>query len=237
MSPRRSPSFREALVSPWQHQPFTRRAPLAVLAAIACLAALLGAASAGASRVGGPPHWPPLGPAVKKGKEAVVLGVGGRPRLELVAYDSVQGPCVYADEIQTANFFGTECNAGFAAPREGPIFIASVGSGGIGRSRHRDSSITGFLSPRVASVRVHYRLAGEERSGTAVVGQIKGSLVRRTGMPGPFGLFAFAVNHCVTSDLTVVAFDREGGELGSLSTSGGPLPIGPPCVPRERSPR
>jgi hypothetical protein len=213
-----------------------RRQLLAAPALLACLLGLLGAATAGASRVGGPPRLFPGVPAPKHGSRPVVVGVGGTPRLEIVAYDSVEGPCVYADQLRVFDIFGAECNSGLGSPREGPNFITSVGSGGIGRSRHRSSSVTGVLSPAVASVRVHYRYGGAARTRDAVVGQIEGPLVARTGMPGPFGLFAFVVDHCVTSDLTLVAFDREGGELGSISTSGGPLAVGPPC-PAPARPR
>jgi hypothetical protein len=207
------------------------RALLAGLLGLVWLGTLFGVPTASASRIGGPPRWPTLGPAPKPGTRPVVLGVGGRPRLEIVGYDSVQGPCVYADEVRALSYFGIECNSGFGTPSTGPIFISSAGSGEFGRSRHRFSNLTGFLSPDVAMVRVQYRFDRAARSGNAVVGHVKGRLVDQLGMSAPFGLFAFAVNHCVTSEVTLIAFDSQGAELGRTSTTGGPLPIGPICRP------
>jgi hypothetical protein len=149
--------------------------------------------------------------------------------LEIVGYDSVQGPCIYADEPRSLTIFGQSCNAGFGSPAGRRIFISGAGAGYVGRSHHRYSEVEGYLDPKVASVRVRYRYEGEARTGTAVVGRVRGSLLSRIGLTESFDLFAFVINRCVTSDVTVVALDRAGTVLEEASSSDGPLPIGPMC--------
>lgn len=111
--------------------------------------------------------------------------------------------------------------------------LTGAGAGYVGRSRRHYSDIDGMLGPAVASVRVRYRYDGQDREVEAVVGRLEGGLLSRIGLSGrPFGVFVFAVNRCITSDLTAVAFDRHGKVLGETSTAAGPLRLGPPCAQR-----
>jgi hypothetical protein len=164
----------------------------------------------------------------RTGRE-VVLGEGGRPplHLEIVGYDSTNGPCIWIVLTALPRAAGSCGSSSESLPPEGQaIALSDRGAGGFGKGRSF-SEVDGVLIPRVAEVRLSYRYRGSERHARAVVARVNHRLLAVMHQKRPYGYFAAIFRGCVSSDVEAVAFDAKGHVLES--TVSPESPFGPIC--------
>jgi hypothetical protein len=199
---------------------------VALLLAVACLVATVGAApsqartSEGPCRVGSPPTI----------EDSSILGKPAGPELVVACGHGVTGPFEIASYTDA---HGTLCTVylgeGFGSGQCGEAFHESLlardgflttstnwaWGGGPGPSY---TTIDGWVEPEVARLEVRYHRNGAKpmSKANATIGQVDGDLLSALGETEPFGRFAIVLPGCsVPQGLRILAFNAEGTLIGS----------------------
>ncbi len=152
---------------------------------------------------------------------------------EIVAYTDVTHDLCTVD-LGSA-FGGGECGAAFheaRLARDGVLVTDTNWRWGRGPGRSL-TAISGRVLPDVVRVEVRYHRNNQKppRRANAVVGQVGGELLGTLGQAEPFGRFAVVLPGCtIPHDLRILAFDSEGGLIGSERGRGSAF--GNPCRPQ-----
>jgi hypothetical protein len=211
----------------------------ALLLAVACLLAALGASTSGASAaepgctVGKPP-------TLENGPE--VLEKPASPELVIACGHGVTGPyeiAAYTDAHHTLctiflgeGFGGGQCGAAFRESqlnRDSFLTTSMNWAWGAGPGPS-STSITGWALPDVAriEVRYHHDNAKPIHHANAILGQVGGQLLTTLGQTEPFGRFAIVLPGCsLPQGIRILAFNPEGTLLGS--EQGHKPGFAPPC--------
>jgi hypothetical protein len=164
--------------------------------------------------VGGPPtdsqSYEELRP-LKPQSEVLVIGAARTVAgpVELVAFDSNYGLCVFVDRRG-----GSSGGCGESLLTEDQS-IAMEGWGYSGPNR-RVSYVTGFVSTSVARVYASARHPDGLRRTSPLLAQVDAALASRLGQEEPFGYVAVFAKGCISSPrFRVAALDSAGQSLGS----------------------
>jgi hypothetical protein len=188
---------------------------------LAVFASSVAAATTGATlaRIGGAPSldYPrlPPGSGNRAQSNPFVIGRGSafNGAVEIVAMDSREGLCVWADHPGLGETSGICTDSNLVG--RGRAIAVNLWSRSLTRGY---TQLAGPLSAEVAKVRV---FRGGSRVA-AIVAHVGDRLRRRLHQPGPFGYFSVTVPGCVPpTAFRVVALDGRGRTLGSDRGSAG----------------
>jgi hypothetical protein len=193
-----------------------RVAPVVLTGVTLVLAAQVGAAPAQEPpcQVGGTPsHVEFYQSHPRPQSEVLVIGCAQTAigPIEIVAFDSRFGLCVFVDKLDQLFGFG-QCPV--TPPSNGRAI--GVTQWGLTPGHPRFTDVSGPLSPHVATVSASFRRKGRVRTAQGTVAQITGDLVERLHQEAPFGYFVAIAQGCArSSKIDATAFDATGGLVGS----------------------